>query len=338
MIRVSVVRRGVVAGSFLALVLLGGLGPAVAQTSSDDQATATVLFEKGRQLMSEGQIAQACPALEESQRLDPSGGTILNLALCHELEGRLARSWSEFNEAVLFARKDGRRDREVEASEHVRALEPRMSRLTVVVPAGVQVEGLRIERDGHELARAAWATAIPVDGGEHWVRATAPGREPFETKVVIANEAESKTVEVPVLATPVVVVSEQKTSSQPALPAPLSPRLRPIGLATAGAGVVALGIAGVALGAALSAKSDSNAYCTGDICSDPGLSKRSDAVFRGNLATIFAVSGVALAAAGATLFFWERSRRLGAHESGSSVGPLLGVSPAGGLAGVEGRF
>jgi hypothetical protein len=338
MVRVSVVRRGVIAG-FFALVLLGGLGPAVAQTSSDDQATATVLFEKGRQLMSEGQIAQACPALEESQRLDPSGGTILNLALCHELEGRLARAWSEFNEAVLFARKDGRRDREVEASDHVRALEPRMSRLTVVVPAGVQVDGLRVERDGHELARAAWATAIPVDGGEHIVRASAPGREPFETKVVIANEAESKTVEVPVLATPVVVVSEQKASPQPAPRAPpLSPRLRPIGLATAGAGVVALGIAGVALGAALSAKSDSNPYCTGDVCSDAGLSKRSDAVSRGNLATILTITGVALVGTGATLFFWERSRRLGAHESASSVGPLLGASPAGGLAGLQGRF
>jgi hypothetical protein len=338
MTRVSVFQRRVVAGSLSALVVLGGIGPAMAQTSSDDQATATVLFEKGRQLMSEGQIAQACPALEESQRLDPSGGTILNLALCHELEGRLARAWSEFNEAVLFARKDGRRDRETAASERARALEPRMSRLTVVIPAGVQVDGLRIERDGHELGRAAWSTAIPVDGGEHVIRASAPGREPFETKVVIAKEAESKTVEIPVLATPVVVVSEQKVTLPPAAPPPLSPRLRPIGLATAGAGVVALGVAGVALGAALSAKSDSNPYCTGDICSDAGLAKRSDAVSRGNLATILTIAGVALVGTGATLFYWERSRRLGTHESVSSVRLQLGASPSEAVAGIEGGF
>jgi hypothetical protein len=324
-----------------ALILVGGSGAARAQASADDQAVATVLFDKARKLMAEGQISQACPALEESQRLDPSGGTILNLARCHELDGRLARAWSEFNEAILFARKDGRRDREIEASERAQALEPRMSRLTVVVPAGAQVEGLRVERDGHELARAAWSTAIPVDGGEHLVRATAPGKEPFETKLVIASEGESKTVEIPVLATPVVVVSEPKASPQPAqaaLPAPLSPRLRTIGIVTAGAGVVALAVAGVALGGALSAKSDSNAYCMGDICSESGLAKRSDAVFRGDLATIFAVSGVALVAAGATLFLWERARRLGAHESASAVRPLLGVAAAGGVAGVEGRF
>ncbi len=338
MTRVSVFHRGMVAGSLSGLILLGGIGRASAQTSADDQALATVLFEKGRQLISEGQVAQACPAFEESERLDPSGGTLLNLALCHELEGRLARAWSEFNEAVIFARKDGRRDREVAATERARALEPRMSRLTVVVPAGAQVEGLRIEHDGHELARAAWSTAIPVDGGEHLIRATAPGREPFETKVVIAKESESKTVEIPVLATPVVVVSEQKLLAQPRLPPPLSPRLRTIGLATAGAGVVALGIAGVALGAALSAKSDSNSSCMGDICTDTGLAKRSDAVSRGNLATILTIAGVALVGTGATLFYWERSRRLSAHESASSVRPLLGVSPAGGVAGVEGRF
>ena len=338
MTRASVFHRGVVAGSLSGLILLGGIGPASAQTSAEDQALATVLFEKGRQLISEGQVSQACPAFEESERLDPSGGTLLNLALCHELEGRLARAWSEFNEAVLFARKDGRRDREVAATERARALEPRMSRLTVVVAAGAQVEGLRVERDGHELARAAWSTAIPVDGGEHVIRATAPGREPFETKVVIAKEADSKTVEVPVLATPVIVVSPQDFSPQPDLPRPLPPRLRPIGLATAGAGVVALGIAGVALGAALSAKSDSNTDCTGDICSDAGLAKRSDAVSRGNLATIMTISGVALVGTGAALFYWERSRRLGAHESAGSVRPLLGASPAGGVAGVEGRF
>jgi hypothetical protein len=94
----------------------------------------------------------------------------------------------------------------------------------------------------------------------------------------------------------------------------------------------------VALAAALSAKSDSDAHCMGDICDAAGLAKRSEAVSRGNLATIFAISGVALVAVGTSLFYWERSRRLGAHESGSSVGLLLSASPSGGVAGLQGRF
>ena len=94
-----------------------------------------MLFQQGRALMADGRIAEACQKLEESQRLDPAGGTILNLALCHEQEGRLARSWSEFKEAMVVAKRDGRRDRELEAANHVSALEPRLSRLTIVVPA-----------------------------------------------------------------------------------------------------------------------------------------------------------------------------------------------------------
>ena len=62
----------------------------------------------------------------ESHRLDPSGGTILNLALCHEKEGKLARSWSEFTEAIAFARRDYRADREAEAQDHAGKLEPRL--------------------------------------------------------------------------------------------------------------------------------------------------------------------------------------------------------------------
>jgi hypothetical protein len=64
--------------------------------------------------LTEGRVSDACPKFEESHRLDPSGGTILNLALCHEKEGKLARSWSEFNEASAFARRDYRADREAE--------------------------------------------------------------------------------------------------------------------------------------------------------------------------------------------------------------------------------
>ena len=50
-------------------------GRAVAEPGSDDKALATTLFRQGRSLMAEGRLAEACPKLEESHRLVPSGGT-----------------------------------------------------------------------------------------------------------------------------------------------------------------------------------------------------------------------------------------------------------------------
>jgi len=285
--------------------LCGG-GRVHAEPSADDKALATILFQQGRALMSAGRAPEACPKLEESQRLDPGGGTILNLALCHEQEGRLARSWSEFKEAVTIARQDGRRDRESEAANRVAALEPRLSRLTIVVPTGAQIEGLLIERDGHEVGRGAWSTAIPIDGGEHVVRVTAVGREPFTTTFVVGKESDSRIVEIPVLATPVVVV----TSSERATPAPMSAatagRLRWAGISAAGAGVILLGAAGYTLATAISAKENSKADCWADGCGSAGLQQRRDAVSRGNRATWLGVGGVVLVGAGATLFYLGR--------------------------------
>ncbi|MEP6653386.1 MAG: hypothetical protein ABJA82_08515 [Myxococcales bacterium] len=327
-------------GAFIVTVGVVAAGASArAEPSADDKALATMLFQEGRLLMSEGRIPEACQKLQESQRLDPGGGTILNLALCHEQEGRLARSWSEFKEALVVARRDGRRDREVEAANHVVALEPRVSRLTIVVAPGAQVEGLRIERDGREVGRGAWSTALPVDGGDHVVRATALGREPFVTKVVMRTESDARTVEIPVLATPVVVV----TSSQPATAEPTTAvvtptRLRRGGIAMAGAGVIALGAAGYVLSTAITARNDADPHCWIDGCDAVGLQRRNDAVFRGNLATLLGIGGVVLVGAGATLFYLGRRPTVATREPRVSSRFMLGAGPGTVVTGIQGGF
>jgi len=337
------VERWAVGGFVATAALVCGMGRVHAEPSPDDKALATVLFQQGRALMTDGKIPEACLKLEESERLDPGGGTILNLALCHEQEGRLARSWSEFNEAAGRARKDGRRDRESAAVEHARALEPRLSRLTVVVPGSVQVPGLQVERDGRELGPGAWSTAMPVDGGEHIVRATAPGRAPFTAKVVIAREHDVQSIEIPVLATPVVVVTPPSFSSAAPAPAIAPPfmtahRLRWAAIGTGGVGVVALGGAGYALATALSAKKASNTDCMGDVCGPVGRQQRSDAVSRGNLATIFGVGGAVLVGAGATLFYLGRRSSVPKEEARGPTRLLLGAAPGAVVTGIEGGF
>jgi tetratricopeptide (TPR) repeat protein len=333
----------------VAALLLLPIGRARAESSPEDKALARTLFQDGRALMAAQKLDEACPKLEESQRLDPSGGTLLNLALCHEQQGRFASSWSEFNEAVAVARRDGRRDREQEGQTHARALEPRLSRLTVVVPAGTQVEGLRIERDGREIGRGAWSTAMPIDGGEHVVRATATGRDPFATTVVMEKEGDAKTIEIPVLATPVVVVAPPRVEAPvlvappPPPPAPMSPiaakRLRWGGSAAAGVGVALLVGAGYELSQALDAKDASKADCdASDQCGPVGRAQRADAVSHGNWATVLGVGGaVAIGGAAALYYFGWRGAKAHAAAHGD-VNVTIGAGPGAMMTGVGGTF
>src|SRR5262245_57161497 len=84
---------------------------APSRADPDVEARAAALFEEGRALFKEERFAEACPKLEESQRLSPSGGTLLNVAACHERLGKVATAWVEFQQALTAARVDGKDDR-----------------------------------------------------------------------------------------------------------------------------------------------------------------------------------------------------------------------------------
>lgn len=149
------------------------------------------LFEDGRRLLESGEVAAACAKLAESHRLDPAGGTLLNLALCHEREGKLATAYVELVSAIAQGERDGRADRVSIAREHLAALEREVPRLVVTVPRAP--EGAEITLDGTPLREAAWGSAMAVDPGPHAVRARAPGHRELHVEVT-ARRGETRSV------------------------------------------------------------------------------------------------------------------------------------------------
>jgi hypothetical protein len=283
-----------------------GVSSALAQSST---AAAEALFQEGRSLFQAGKFAEACPKLAESNRLDPATGTLLTLALCHESEGKLASAWGEFSDVEGRSQREGRDDRVKIAREHATALRPRLSTLAVDVPAEVaQTPGLEVKVDGIALGSGSFGVAVPVDGGEHRLEASASGKLAWQSTVTVKRESDAARVAVPALADAATSAAAPVTSPAPVAAPPQDEAsngsgMRMAGLVTAGAGVVALGV-GTFL--AFDAKSDYDAAkedCTNGICPSGPYQASEDARSQGTIATVvFAVGGAALAT-GAVLFF-----------------------------------
>ncbi|MGK3984292.1 hypothetical protein WME99_14710 [Sorangium sp. So ce136] len=177
---------------FLAALVGGG------RDARADTAAAQALFDAARQLMAQGKYADACPKLEESQRLDPGIGTQFNLAACYEQLGRTASAWSTFLEVAGAAKAAGQLEREKVARQRATALEPKLIRLTVTAPADAPAD-LQVKRDGALVGRAQWGTPVPVDPGKHTIEASAAGRAPFARTVDLARAGATETVAIPPL-------------------------------------------------------------------------------------------------------------------------------------------
>jgi hypothetical protein len=213
-----------------------------ASAQAENEAAARALLNQGRELAASGRYAQACPKFESAARLYVGSGLLLNLGDCYEHLGRTASAWTIFGDAATAAVRLQRDGEEAEAKRRQKALEPRLSMLTIRV-AG-HAPQLLVKRDGTTVDPAAWGTPLPVDPGSHTLSAEAPNRLQWSSAVSVTEPGETVTVDVPEL--------ERLPASLPLVPAPSrvdGPSYwtggRIAGVVVTGAGLVTAGIGGL---------------------------------------------------------------------------------------------
>jgi hypothetical protein len=245
-------------------------GSAEAQS---DSAAARGLFTEARTLMAEERYAEACPKFEESLRLDHGMGTQFNLAHCWEKLGRTASAWALFLDVAAAARAGNQPQRETAARERAAALETRLSRLRIEVPEPSR--DMKIERDGQDVGKAAWGTAMPVDPGNHVITVSAPGKKDWTSELEVPASNRTISVKVPALADaplpqPVTEVTDSSGGSAPVEAGVDAERDRGSSGQTVAAFVVGgVGLAAIATGTVFAIQSRSDNAEALELCHEP---------------------------------------------------------------------
>ena len=170
--------------------------------SADAKSHATELFQQARDAMKAEQYETACAKLEESERLVPAPGTLLNLAACNEKLGRFVAALAALRKAEdSLQPDDSRRDY---VTTETKAVESKVARLTIF--RAQPTSGQHVSLDESELSQEALAAPLLVDPGTHHVTVTAPAHEKATYDVTLAEGQEQTLTSAsgaPVLASPV---------------------------------------------------------------------------------------------------------------------------------------
>ena len=318
--------------------------------AADASSLADALFHEANDLLAAGKISEACAKFAESERIDPQLGTLLNLAACHEKEGKTATAWSEFDELAEKASARGDTARVTFARAHVAALEKRLSRLRLLFTPGIQLSELRV--DGEPLGSAAWTTDLPLDPGAHVLALSAPGKKTRELPVTVTAEAGIQTIDIAPLENeaPTPAPSPPVPEPQPSAPAPPAETQRELGGATgasheaapglgptrvAGLSIATVGVVGLGIGSifgvmAGSSYGNAKSLCGGDVTRcRPGEvsqanSEHDQAATDATVSTVAFLAGGVLVGTGAVVFFWVGGTRRPATTAWTvapSVGP-----------------
>jgi hypothetical protein len=242
--------------------------------------------------MARKDYASAVEKLEESQRLEPTPGTLLNLALAEEQLGRLAAAWEHTRAAMDTLEASD--ERAALATASFERLDKRVPRLTLAIREKAP-PSLRIERDGLMLRASSIGVALPMNPGKHEIVVTADGHAAARYSIIL-EEQRSQVLELHI--GPVVSDSRPQNGSA----------LRTAGYVSLAAGALGLGVGALTGLFAIGKKDDVSAGCDASGCNPDGIAAAKDGRTFATASTVSFVVGGVLAAGGLTAVLWARSR------------------------------
>jgi len=291
--------------------------------SSDDIARAEVRFHAGEQFFDDKQYEAACVAFEESERLDPQLGTLLNLAFCQERMGRTATAWHEYSIGAVWAEQRGQHDRAAWALGRAVEVSRRVPIVLLDVPLAAQ--GYTIELDGSVVAPSAWGTPLSVDPGEHVVRVSSRGHRSQQLALRVPEGPATQGLTIPTLAIGTELVAWVPVEPAPRVGTRSSNGRIVFGLAGIGVGVAALAVGSYFGVRTFTKKNEASSHCVGTECDATGVSLQADAHTSATASTVtFAVGGASL-----VLGTWLALTSRSSASAAAQVQPLLGPRVAG---------
>jgi hypothetical protein len=160
------------------------------------------LYHEGGELMKAGKTHEACAKFAASYRADNTAvGSLLATAACHEKEGKVAAAWGEYGAVAAIAARDGQADRQQYATDHAKALEPKLHHV-VLAPAfdvAKPPAGLTVQLDGASFDPGAFNSQIPIDAGDHTLEVSATGKKLWTNMFTTASDTKTDTITIPAL-------------------------------------------------------------------------------------------------------------------------------------------
>ena len=322
----------------LACLICAGIVATAASARAQDNyqavGAAKTLFEQGQKQMEEKNFDAACQSFKASNEAVARVGTLLNLADCYEKAGKLASAWGAYYSAISLGKQQNKPEYEDFAQKNQDRLAPLLSKMTIVVPSEVKVDGMKVTRDGHLVEQAELGVAVAVDPGKHVIEATAPRKLAFHKEVTVDDAHKQVEVKIEKLAEAPMAWAR---TNQPQIvekvvevPSAITP------VRIGGIVLGSLGVASVIVGSVLGFVANDkyqNALkndCGGNpnACSPVGVTNGGTAHDLANVATGLFVGGLVAVAGGVTLFIVGAPSRPETQSARLRITPLPGGAGA----------